>query len=158
MNGCLTKPIRKQKLINAIQSALSGATEQREAETIMAESSGNELPIIETGVLQQLEAATSADLVSRVVSKYVEEAASMLRNALSAAQAGDVEALRKAAHSLSGSSSTVGAMRLQQLVHSIEVHCVEGETEAALDKAQQLGAVGQETCQQFEELARSRAA
>ena len=158
MNGCLTKPIRKQKLIDAIQSALSGASEQKELETIMTETSGTELPIIDTGVLQQLEAATSANLVSRVVGKYIEEAASMLRKALSAAEAGDMEALRKAAHSLSGSSSTVGAMRLQKLVHGIEVHCVEGETEAALDKAQQLGAVGQETCQQFEELARSRAA
>lgn len=158
MNGCLTKPIRKQKLMDAIQSVLSGAAAQKEGGALMTETAGNELPVIDTGVLEKLEDATSASLVSRVLSKYIEEAATMLRKAQAAAEAGDMEALRKAAHSLSGSSSTVGAMRLQVLVSSIEVDCMEGEDAAALAKAATLDAVGKETCQLFEELARSRAA
>lgn len=158
MNGCLTKPIRKQKLMDAIQSVLAGARDHKEDGPAMTETAGNEVPVIDTGVLEELELATSASLVSKVVSKYIEEAATMLRKARSAAEAGDMEALRKAAHSLSGSSSTVGAMRLQELVSSIEANCMNGEDEAALAKAGRLDAVGQETCQQFEELARSRAA
>jgi HPt (histidine-containing phosphotransfer) domain-containing protein len=117
-----------------------------------------DMPIIDNKVLCELEHATNPALVTRVISKYLDEAAEDLRKAKAAADAGDIEALRKAAHSLSGSSSTVGAQRLQNLVASIEQYCIEGERDAALGIVHDLQAVGEATRGQFEKLARQRAA
>ena len=158
MDGCLTKPIRKQKLLDAVQSILGScdSPEQEAGKTMNTQTT--EAPVIDHAVLEELEQATNPALVARVLDKYLEEAAAKLHAARDAAGAGDLDTLQKMAHSLSGSSSTVGACRLQQLVASIEAHCINGDAELALALARELENVGMETCQHYASLAEARAA
>ena len=158
MDHCLTKPIRKQKLVDAIRVLREAKREQaKKVEPAMTDEPAM-IPVIDHTVLDELETATSPDLVNRVLDKYLEEAAAKLRVARNAAEAGDLLKLQKMAHSLSGSSSTVGACRLQQLVATIEALCIDGNAETALALARELESVGTETCQQFASLVHSRAA
>jgi signal transduction histidine kinase/DNA-binding response OmpR family regulator len=158
MNSCLTKPIRRHILVEAIASMHETQQGQvSEAEATMTENTET-VPVIDHSVLIELENATNPTLVKRVLDKYLEEAASRLRDARAAAQAGNLVALQKMAHSLSGSSSTVGASRLQLLVATIEQHCIEGDGETALALAQQLDSVGSQTCLEYQNLAKARAA
>jgi HPt (histidine-containing phosphotransfer) domain-containing protein len=158
MNSCLTKPIRRQILVEAIASMHETQPRQdSEDETTMKENTET-VPVIDHSVLIELENATNAALVNRVLDKYLEEAASRLRDARVAAENGDLASLQKMAHSLSGSSSTVGASRLQDLVMNIERHCIEGDGETALALAKELDSIGAQTCQAYAGLAKGRAA
>ena len=158
MDDCLTKPIRRQRLVEAIRTLGDiPASQTNETESNMTDEA-EVVPVIDHAVLDELETATNPALVKRVLDKYLEEAASRLRDARAALQAGDLVALQKMAHSLSGSSSTVGASRLQLLVATIERHCIEGNGETALALAQELDSVGSQTCLEYENLAKARAA
>lgn len=158
MDHCLTKPIRRQKLVEAIRTLHDITARQTNRTEANMTDQPEKVPVIDHAVLDELEAATNPALVKRVLDKYLEEAASRLRDARAAAQAGDLVALQKMAHALSGSSSTVGASRLQLLVATIEKHCIEGDGETALALAQQLDSVGSQTCLEYENLAKARAA
>lgn len=158
MHGCLTKPIRKKELKYAIEAVLTQQNDERRDMEATALSKIMQALLVDISVLDELEAATSSDLVFRVVDKYLEEAEANLRLAQLAVEAADLSALRKVAHSLCGSSSAMGANRLEQMVAIIERYCIEGKTGAAIEIAQQLDVVGAETLHALQILAKDRTA
>lgn len=62
------------------------------------------------------------DLVGKLIDGFVKEASSLVDRLAQAAPRGDAAALKAAAHSLKGTSLTIGAKRLARLSGEIETH------------------------------------
>ena len=62
------------------------------------------------------------DIASMLIDQFLEEAASQGEALRTAGQRGDAAGLKSAAHSLRGSSMTMGAMRLGSLCTAVESH------------------------------------
>lgn len=72
------------------------------------------------------------DIAALLIDQFLEEAAAQADQLRAASQRGDAQALKSAAHSLRGSSTTMGAMRLGALCTAVEA---AAEPSEALDAA-----------------------
>ena len=66
-----------------------------------------------------------------------------------AATRGDVAALEREAHSLSGSCATFGAIGLRNLTVAVEQACMAGRGQRAIDLSRMIGAAAEETRDAF---------
>jgi len=90
-------------------------------------------PPIDRTVLERIRMLEGPDrqgLVEKVVSLYLSDSLKHMERIRNSAEAGDREALRRAAHTLKSSSANVGAMRVSETCRRIEAETAEGTPSA----------------------------
>jgi HPt (histidine-containing phosphotransfer) domain-containing protein len=74
----------------------------------------------------------SPDFAGELVDLFLQDSQGRITTLVMAAQSGDHDTLRAAAHSLKGSAGTMGARRLAELCHRLEQHAKDtGDREVA---------------------------
>jgi HPt (histidine-containing phosphotransfer) domain-containing protein len=86
------------------------------------------VPVLDQAVVDELRATVGGDeeFVLDLVATYVEEARTQVDGLVAAAQANDLAAMVRPAHTLKSSSASVGAMRLASICRDIETAGREG--------------------------------
>ncbi len=108
MDDYLTKPIRVERLVEALVSA-HGAESSSMTTTIDDET------------FAALRDATGGDFVRELVDTFLTEAPSMLAELRESFANGDAERFRRAAHSLKSNGNTFGALTLGTLARDLEL-------------------------------------
>lgn len=127
MDDYIAKPFTLDQLAAILRKWLpahsNGAAAQGVAATRAegaAGSAASEQSHIDDAALDKLASRLPADRMARLVGTFTEETPKLLDRMTSAAEAGEADELRLAAHSLKGSSAFLGAVRLSALARSIE--------------------------------------
>jgi HPt (histidine-containing phosphotransfer) domain-containing protein len=94
--------------------------------------------LLDTAELDKLAAETSPDIVPIVVEEYLKELSGRLEQALTAMRARNVDDLKKVTHAIAGASASTGACRLRDVAKYIELDCLAGDHDQALDRANEL--------------------
>jgi CheY-like chemotaxis protein/HPt (histidine-containing phosphotransfer) domain-containing protein len=126
MDGFLAKPITSRDLAAALGSALrQSAAEVRPAQLP---------PAIDAAVVERLDEdiGDRAEL-RRIAGIFLDQMGPSARALTEAAEAGDCEALQRAAHRLGSASSTFGACHLGELCRRFEALGAAGRAGAAAD-------------------------
>jgi len=92
-----------------------------------AQSAGS----VDEAVLRQLLADTSAGMFRELLASCRTELPTLLAAASRAAAGGDLETLRREAHSVKGIALTFGMILLSEPAEAIEAACAAGQTEPA---------------------------
>ncbi len=89
--------------------------------------------VIDTGALDALREMTGDDpaFMAEMIDAYFDDTASLLAAMRAALAAGDVEVLRRAAHSLKSNSATFGALGLSRLCRELEERGKNGALDGA---------------------------
>ncbi|MGZ9076431.1 MAG: Hpt domain-containing protein, partial [Burkholderiaceae bacterium] len=98
-----------------------------------------EVPTGETAVLdlsvidgiREMEQRGAARLLERLIETYTTTATKLMAHAERALAQRDAVMLRHAVHTLKSSSANVGATALSQCFGAVEIHALEGKTQAA---------------------------
>ena len=126
MNDYLTKPIRVHELVAAIKRAPRGAREPA------ASSAPSDLEPIDRDALVYLAEGVGGDavFVSGLIEQFGTDAPALLAAASEALADGDVDALRRAAHTLKSNAATFGAQPLADKSRALEEGAKGGDMNA----------------------------
>ena len=114
MNGFIAKPIKIGDLLSSIESFGANDIGNQEDNTGEAE-------VIDYGVLGVMrETDENDDLVCELIGLFLEDAPGQLSAVRRSAVQGDFDALRRSAHSLKGSSASIGAKRVSLVCAELE--------------------------------------
>jgi HPt (histidine-containing phosphotransfer) domain-containing protein len=104
-------------------------------------------PILDSGVLDELRAATGDDeeFIRDLVRTYVDEAPLNFDEMTAALGAGDPAAIVRPAHTLKSSSASIGAMRLSSISRGIEEAGRTGRLDGLAEEVAQASAAWTET-------------
>ncbi|WP_250122039.1 PAS domain S-box protein [Chroococcidiopsis sp. CCMEE 29] len=125
MDDYISKPIQITKLIRALSQCQpnkedTGTPRHPDTGNFSASSS---LAPLDTKVLQSLRKMTgtrAAEVLPQLIDNYLEEAPQLLQAMRAAVVSEDTAALQQAAHTLRGTSATLGATHLSQLCKTLE--------------------------------------
>jgi PAS domain S-box-containing protein len=126
MDDYLSKPLLLEELAVALREV--------EARCKSYEPSHDDLPEPETSqrvnlqTLERISMLGAADLVGEILNLYLAEAPELMARVRESWQAGGGVMLERAAHTLKGSSSNVGADRLAELLREVEESCRRNES------------------------------
>jgi PAS domain S-box-containing protein len=145
MDDYLSKPIRLDELAAALerQRPRSPGHDSAAGES----GRGADAPArpgiapIDIGVLDRLRQALGEAGTSELIGTFLREAPQLLAALRSAAEQGDIEGVRRAAHTLKPNAATFGAAELSEVARALEREAQEGSTDGALelvDRADQL--------------------
>jgi HPt (histidine-containing phosphotransfer) domain-containing protein len=129
MDEYLTKPIRTAELVEVLQRA--STMSRGEAESIpvgAAESEGGNGQVVDQEVLNRLIESTGGDpdFVVELLDEFAAEAPKMLVETGDALASGNVDIVRRTAHTLKSNASTFGAFTLSSLCAELERSAKEG--------------------------------
>ncbi len=145
MNDYLTKPIRRadiEKHLALIVDARSSEESAPAPTQPLAAAGGEELAaLLDVSELESLAAATSPEVVPVVVEEYLRELSGRLEQALAAMRSKNFDDLKKVTHAIAGASASTGAQRLREIAKGIELDCIAGNRERALEHANNLPGV-----------------
>ena len=108
MDDYLTKPIRVERLVEALNQASA-----RKGPMMSA-------PTIDAATFEALKETAGAEFVLELVDTFLQEAPVMLADLRRALAADDAEKFRRAAHSLKSNSNTFGALALAAMARELE--------------------------------------
>ena len=133
MDDYLAKPIRPEELA----AALAATPRRASGEVAEVVSAG-----LDTDALDRLRAiAPDAGAFARLVESFADNGAESLSQLADAAGSGDLEVLRRSAHTLKSNAASFGAMELSRLCAELEA---QARAEAIDDVAGQIAAITQE--------------
>ena len=145
MNDYLTKPIRRadiEKHLALIVDARSSEESAPAPTQPLAAAASEELSaLLDVSELESLAAATSSEVVPVVVEEYLRELSGRLEQALAAMRSKNFDDLKKVTHAIAGASASTGAQRLREIAKGIELDCMAGNCERALEHATNLPGV-----------------
>ncbi|KIL99851.1 multi-sensor hybrid histidine kinase [Paramagnetospirillum magnetotacticum MS-1] len=127
MDGYISKPIDRHKLAEAL-AKYSGAPEPKPAEPTSAQDS----KAVDLDVLDALAADIEADTVVEILVKFMEDARTRHANAAVAAPEGDLEKVRREAHTIKGAAASLGLMAVRDACLALEQAARAGEGVAPL--------------------------
>ncbi len=147
MDGYISKPVRVEKLIAAIQetpcktpvamAALAGAGEASApvAADDGGSASGGALPvdIAMFGEMLGMEPEDAEEMLPELVELFLDDSAEQLDSIETAVNGSDLDLLRNAAHKMKGGAASVAAVPLSEVCGKLEKMAIEG----ALDGAQE---------------------
>lgn len=133
MSEYVSKPIRVDALVRAMQSCLGAAP--RTTERPMPETPRE----LDPAALEQLLEVIGGDseALKDLVQSFLDEGPDLVRRLERAVEANDAEALRRAAHTLKGSATDFGAVILARLCREIEAMGRAAEVEDAAQKVRE---------------------
>lgn len=153
MDDYLTKPIRPQPLAVALLCWTTGRSEAAASEAAPPDESAD-------FDRAQFEEASCGDAAfgRELIAEFLVSASELLRQAHTSADAGDVQSVGAAAHSLAGGCSMIGARQLAASCHEVD-RCVEaGDMSAARAALHQASRDFEALERALEELSMKRAA
>lgn len=112
MDQYLTKPVRMEVLLSALQEAFAKKLERTELQ-----ESAREKKVLDRDALHE---QISPQFLPRFIELYLKNSPQSIATMKTALEQQNFEQLSHAAHSLKGSSATVAAMRLTELCEAIE--------------------------------------
>jgi HPt (histidine-containing phosphotransfer) domain-containing protein len=125
MDDYMTKPIHVQELVTALLKTKprTGGVESKMAEDTLDETT-----------YAQLEGAMGADFIGELIDTFLEDSPQLLAELKRASAANDLDALRRAAHTLKSNSANFGAMNLSHQAKELEQMARDGKLDGADDK------------------------
>ncbi len=136
MNDFLSKPFKPAELYEIVERwariGSSGESSGEEGEN-MDQAQDRTPPVDLEGFRRLMREAGVADVVDTTVAIYLDDAPKIFERIETAVGAGDAEGIRNAAHSLKSASGNIRAMRLFELLKSMEALGRAGDTTKAGD-------------------------
>jgi two-component system sensor histidine kinase RpfC len=125
MEACLTKPVDTRRLFEMIDELLPGSLPVAHGgtgkhpgpvrEVRAAEQNGTDVAALDLSVLQEMaKLSGSNDFVVRLVWTFLKSGKEKVRDLETGVSTGDVESVRRAAHSLKGNAGQIGAYGLMR--------------------------------------------
>ncbi|PWV58453.1 hybrid sensor histidine kinase/response regulator [Plasticicumulans acidivorans] len=154
MDDYLTKPIDRMQMLATLdrwlaQTAASApATEappSTPAPTALA-------PVVDPAVLDQLEADTDREVLTRIVNLFVDEARGRLDAIDTALASEDWVRLQREAHTLKSSAGTFGAKQLQSHARRLNDACRENDRATARELAQSIRSIARPALDELDRL------
>jgi HPt (histidine-containing phosphotransfer) domain-containing protein len=135
MNDYVSKPIRIESLIQALsQSQLNWHLQQTEQAKLDSKNSEVDVPAVNLTELQAFCHSIDSDptkILSLLTDCYFEESPKLLQTMKIAIARADSQSLKRAAHTLKGSSANLSAARLAQLCGALEIMSASSELHQA---------------------------
>ncbi|MBL8420237.1 MAG: response regulator [Dechloromonas sp.] len=136
MDDYLSKPFTREQLVVTMarwRPPAAAAPGPAPADGASAAAAGRDGTINPRALdaIRQLGGPTGVALVNKVIGAYLADTPPRLAQLRAAAEAGDAEALRKAAHALKSSSANVGAEQLAALCKELEMIGRKGTVDGA---------------------------
>jgi signal transduction histidine kinase/CheY-like chemotaxis protein/HPt (histidine-containing phosphotransfer) domain-containing protein len=159
MDDYVTKPIERPLLLAALAKVAAKGNDPstKDASAALVNTTGGEqascsaLPVFDAGRLAALREVFGAEEFRLALSHIPDEAANCLSQMNAAVSAGDLDAVRKAAHSLKGMAGNFGATRLAAISRSIELESPAIDVVART--LRELEQIVEETCARIREIA-----
>jgi hypothetical protein len=147
MTDYMAKPIRLPRLLDIILRMLSDADVAAPAGELAARQAepGTAKTIIDTGALDDLTQEMRPEAVAGLIDSFLADIETRASRVGEAAARGDMDALEREAHSLSGSCATFGAIGLRNLAVAVEQACLAGRGQRAIDLSRRIGPTAEET-------------
>ncbi len=101
--------------------------------------------IIDTGALGELAREMRPEVLAGLIDSFLADILTRAEHVGEAATRGDVEALEREAHSLSGSCATFGAIALRNLAVAVEHACAAGRGQQAIELSRKIGETVEKT-------------
>ncbi|MCR4408183.1 MAG: Hpt domain-containing protein, partial [Anaerolineae bacterium] len=141
MDDYISKPVQVEELTTALKRcrphAHDGRTDSASlAPDAVARSTTAAIDPVELGRFREIMGEAGTELITL----FLEETHDLLAKLREAVVQGDAERLRRVAHTLKGSSATLGAMTLSDLCKELEIMGRQGVLEGAADKVAQVEA------------------
>lgn len=137
MDDCITKPIRKNLLLQAIARHLAPSPDNTSHEA-STEPATDEVPpaaVFDEDEIARLSKDVGAELLPELMAQFATDIEARAKAVHDGITAQDLGAARKAAHAIKGSAATIGAVRLSASAAHLERSC------AAADWARIYGAM-----------------
>ena len=136
MNDYISKPVRLEDLVRALMRDKRSGDGSQPAAAAAPPAAAEEAKVerINHAVLDEfrdLMGDEGAQMVAGLVALYLKDSPSLIQNMVQAAGCGNLDDLRRAAHTLKGNSSQVGAVRLSSLCFDLEQAVKAGSLESA---------------------------
>jgi CheY-like chemotaxis protein/HPt (histidine-containing phosphotransfer) domain-containing protein len=151
MNDYLAKPIARDRLLAILQRyacGRQGLDPETDAPSVQV---GTPTPLLGYDVLGYLLNELSRDTVMELTEDYISHSKTLLSQALTAKEAGDMEAVEYAVHTLKGMSGTLGALRLAQTCQEILEACHNQQVQHVNSQLNDLPDMAQATQRALEE-------
>jgi HPt (histidine-containing phosphotransfer) domain-containing protein len=132
MSDYLRKPFSFSELKEIVARWLSPGTIAQGEETTQSGPGPDMVPIVDTEALERLRSLGDGEgsFVQKVIRVYLENSPSLIQALDGARTTRQVEAVKRAAHSLKSSSANVGALRLVEKSKRLEADADHGYTHA----------------------------
>ena len=144
MNDYVSKPIRVEELMAALERSTSQAPESGRA--VATE-------LLDSGALEQLR-TTMGSGFDELLSTFLEDSQELMTTLHRALGRRDVDAFRRAAHSLKSNASSFGATTLSSLARDLETLARSGTLEGAEPRVERLGVECERVTQALREVKR----
>jgi len=117
MDACLTKPVQPATLLRAIEEHVASRPAQAPADDGLARSASprDPSPVIDEGLLAELEQLGGRDFVASLVEEFFSDARHLIGELRNAAASGDSHRFRLEAHGLQSASANVGAKTVHEI-------------------------------------------
>jgi len=143
MDDYISKPVRVEELAEALERCqpVGGHTDgQLAAGETMAQATGG---AIDATAMEKFRAMIGEDapmFLAELITAFHDDSIKLLAEMREAVVKGDAVSLQRAAHTLKGSSATLGAMRLSAMCKELELMGHEGILEGVAEKVAQVEA------------------
>jgi len=134
MDDYLSKPIRVEELVTALERTAARPAERPRTETEAPAAA------LDGTTLAQLRTTMGADFVDEVLRTFVEEAGDLVATLRRSLAGHDVDGFRRAAHSLKSSAASLGAAALASHAAELEGLARAGRIEGAKQRVDDLAA------------------
>jgi signal transduction histidine kinase/HPt (histidine-containing phosphotransfer) domain-containing protein len=137
MDDYISKPVRVEELMAALERCRSEGEGVDDSSTTSPTEPQSTAAVIDPVVLEKFRAIMGDDapmFLSELIAAFQMDAVDLLAEMRRGVEEGNVEAVRRTAHTLKGSSATLGAMGLSALCRELEGTASEGVLEGAMEK------------------------
>ncbi len=93
----------------------------------------SELPVLDRSVLRS-SLGDDLELIEEILELFATTTPEIIESLKRAADEGDLETVRKCAHSIKGSSGNIGAEAMQESMRNIEAACADQDPDAVREK------------------------
>ncbi|MCD4776660.1 MAG: Hpt domain-containing protein [Candidatus Aegiribacteria sp.] len=100
----------------------------------------SELPVLDRSVLME-SLGNDKELIKEILELFKDTTPEIVENLDNAANEGNIEEVKRNAHSLKGSAGNIGAKALEESMRNIEAACAKNELEGIRNKVS--GAIGE---------------
>ncbi len=133
MDDYVSKPVTIDNLRRVLESFLSISDSTPKVKVTLPESDGDEYDPLDHGVLsglRELQAEGEPDFLTELIDLFLEDSAVLMMDIEHGLEIGDLKSIQHAAHTLKGSSGSLGASSFSRMCIEMEKAARAGEMDA----------------------------